>query len=71
MKVIRIYDYNRRDCTIDIKCEFCGNKEIGLTAYDDRNFWDNVISNFVCKACNKKGDGKQKIFPRYQDDVIV
>ena len=51
MKVIRIFDQHRRDCSIDIECEWCGNKQTYTSAYDDRNYWDNVVPSFKCSEC--------------------
>lgn len=53
MKVIKKYNQHRRDCHIDMECENCKEKETYTSAYDDRNFWDNVIPNWKCKKCNK------------------
>ena len=53
MKVIRKYDQYRRDCNIDMECEGCGSKKTYNSAYDDRNFWDNVVPNFKCDNCKK------------------
>jgi hypothetical protein len=53
MKVIRKYDQFRRDCKCDMECESCGEKQTYNSAYDDRNFWDNVVPSFKCKKCGK------------------
>lgn len=53
MKVLRVYDQYRRDCTCDLECEECGYKKTYRGAYDDRNFWDNVIPNYKCEQCGK------------------
>jgi len=53
MKVIRKYNQFRRDCWCDLECEGCGEKETGKSAYDDRNFWDNVVPSFKCGKCKK------------------
>lgn len=51
MKVLRKFDQYRRDCSVDLECEGCGYKETYTGAYDDRNFWDNVIPNTKCPKC--------------------
>jgi len=56
MKVLRKYDQYRRDCKCDLECENCGHKETGKSAYDDRNFWDNVIPNRGCGKCGKSSN---------------
>lgn len=53
MKVTRRYDQHRRDLSIDMECEGCGATETYDSAYDDRNFWDNVVPSFHCKQCGK------------------
>jgi len=53
MKVTKRYNQYRRDLCIDMECEGCGATETNITAYDDRNFWDNVVPNFKCKKCGK------------------
>jgi len=53
MRVVKKYDQHRRDCKIDMECEGCGNKETNNSAYDDRNFWDNVVPSFKCSECKK------------------
>ena len=56
MKVSRRYDQHRRDLTIDMKCENCKATDIYNSAYDDRNFWDNVVPDFKCKKCGKSSN---------------
>jgi len=53
MRVIKIYNQLRRDCFCDVVCEECGNLEKITRAYDDRNYWDNVIPHRKCSACSK------------------
>lgn len=53
MKVLKKYNQTRRDCYCDLVCEGCGHAETHISAYDDRNFWDNVIPNKNCKKCGK------------------
>ena len=53
MKVLRKYNQFRRDCTIDMECQGCGNKQTYDSAYEGRNFWDNVVPNFQCSKCGK------------------
>lgn len=53
MRVTKKYNQHRRDCTIDMKCEGCGNEQTYGGAYDDRNFWDNVVPNFKCDKCKR------------------
>ena len=53
MKVTKRYNQSRRDLSIDMECESCGETATYHGAYDDRNFWDNVVPSFNCKKCNK------------------
>jgi len=53
MRVIKRYDQFRRDLKINMECEGCGNKATYGSAYDDRNFWDNVVPNWKCEKCGK------------------
>jgi uncharacterized Zn finger protein len=53
MQVIKKYNQIRRDCHVDLECESCGNKKTLTGAYDDRNYWDNVVPSFKCEKCGK------------------
>ncbi len=59
MEVTKRYNQHRRDLYIDIKCESCGNERTVTCAYDDRNYWDNVVPNFKCEECNKSSNDLQ------------
>jgi transposase-like protein len=55
-----------------MECENCGAKETYENAYDDRNFWDNVIPDWKCKKCGKSTNNldiriKQHIKTRYPE----
>jgi len=75
MKVLRIYNQIRRDCDCDLECENCGNKKTYKDAYDDRNFWDNVVPSFKCEKCEKSsndlGTEKEHISTRYPEGMQV
>lgn len=53
MKVVKRYNQHRRDLSIDMECENCGASDSYAGAYDDHNFWVNVVPNFICKVCNE------------------
>jgi hypothetical protein len=53
MKVIKRYNQHRRDLSIDMECENCSEKQTYDGAYDDANFWQNVVPNFDCPKCGK------------------
>lgn len=75
MKVLIKYNQHRRDCWTDLECEGCGHKYTYKGAYDDRNFWDNVIPNKKCKACGKStndlGLKPQNIGTKYNEEEEV
>ncbi len=53
MKVIKKLRQHRRDCTVKLECENCGNVEIDDNAYDDWNYWNNVIPDRECTECGE------------------
>jgi hypothetical protein len=71
MKLIKKLNQFRRDCNAELKCENCEDIYLYKSAYDDRNFWDNVIPNFKCKKCGKSsidlGIVNKKIQTKYND----
>lgn len=75
MKVTRRFNQIRRDLSIDLECESCGNKETYGGAYDDRNFWDNVVPEMECGNCGKSTkdlEEKVEFMPtRYAQDEVV
>jgi len=56
MKVTKRYNQHRRDLSIDMVCEGCGEVDTYKSAYDDSNFWVNVVPNFNCKKCGKSSN---------------
>lgn len=75
MKTIKVYNQHRRDCDADFECEKCGAKDTTNSAYDDRNYWDNVVPNRKCKECGKStndlGIDKEFIQTKYPDGFQV
>ena len=75
MKVLKKYNQFRRDCWCDLECESCGTKETYKDAYDDLNFWDNVIPNRKCDKCGKStkdlGLEPEKILTKYSSDEVI
>lgn len=53
MKVTKRYNQHRRDLHIDLECESCHATDTDKRAYDDRNFWDNVVPDRKCPKCGK------------------
>ena len=56
MKATKRYDQHRRDLKIDMICESCGTKQNYERAYDDTNFWVNVVPNFKCPTCKQSSN---------------
>jgi transcription elongation factor Elf1 len=53
MKIKEIISQHRRDFTATFECEHCGH-EVVASGYDDANFHENVVPNFICPECSKK-----------------
>ena len=75
MRLIKKYNQNRRDCYIDIECEGCGHEAKEMEAYDDRNFWDNVLPDMKCEKRGKStkvlGLDVDVVHTRYPDGHVV
>ena len=54
MRVVKRYNQHRRDLHIDTVCEACGYQETIKSAYDDTNYWVNVVPNISCEQCGIK-----------------
>lgn len=52
MKIIKTYNWSRRDFTYDAECENCGTVEKAIGGYDDNNYMNNVLPQMVCNKCN-------------------
>lgn len=71
MRIKEITSQHRRDFTAILECQHCGAEEELISGYDDYNYHANVIPNFKCKKCGKKG-GKDKPFtPKYPEGMVV
>lgn len=75
MKVINRYNQHRRDLHIDIECEDCGNKDTVKNAYDDTNYWVNVVPGIKCKSCglssNDLGIRPESIGTKYPEGMEI
>lgn len=75
MKVTKRYNQHRRDLSIDMECEGCGSSATYKSAYDDTNFWENVVPNFKCEECGKSsndlGVSPQDIHTKYEAWEVV
>lgn len=43
MKIIKTYDWSRRDFSYDSRCEHCGNIEQHRGGYDDSNYYNVLV----------------------------
>lgn len=75
MKVIKKYNQFRRDCWCDVECEKCGKLKTYEDAYDDTNYWVNVIPNFKCEDCGESTNSLKleptKISLKYDPNQII
>ena len=77
MKIIRQYNWNRRDFCYDMKCEHCDHIVKNRSGYDDDNYYNNVMPQIKCPKCNESSDSKQseelqtKVIPRYDPNFIM
>ena len=64
----------RRDCEANVRCEKCGNEE-KISAYDDDNFWKNVLPNRPCSKCGEstisQGLTPKRVITKYTPDEVV
>ena len=75
MRVTKKYDQHRRDLHIDLECEGCGTTDTDSSAYDDRNYCDNVVPSFKCPKCgessNSLGSPKDIIGTKYSEGFQI
>lgn len=77
MKIIKTYNWNRRDFYYDAKCEHCEEITKDNGGYDDMNYYNNVVPNLKCPKClessNSKSTNEPKTItiPRYKSDAII
>ena len=75
MKLVNKISQHRRDCVIELKCEGCNSVVIDKYAYDDRNYWDNVIPARKCKDCGKStkdmGLDIEQVPTKYSSDEVI
>ena len=77
MKIIKQYNWSRRDFSYDAKCEHCENEEKHNGGYDDSNYYNNVIPRMTCGYCGESslskqcGELKSVITPKYDPNIII
>lgn len=62
MRVLRAYDFNRNDCTMDLQCEHCLHEVKVTSAYNDEFYRVKVVPTRHCPKCGKNSAGN--IMPR-------
>ena len=65
MKIVKTYNWHRRDFHFDALCEHCGNTQTHSDGYDDANYYENVIPNIKCKKCGESSTSK------VSDEVVL
>lgn len=75
MKLIKKMNQHRRDCDAEVQCEECGNVDIIRGAYDDSNYWINVLPSASCSKCGKStkdlGIEPEKVTTKYHQNQVV
>ncbi len=75
MKIKEKLSQYRRDFTVIMKCEFCGDEHKLTSGYDDENYYENVIPDMKCSKCkkstNSEGGTIDKIVPTIPKNVII
>lgn len=64
MKIIKSYNWNRRDFCYDSQCEHCNYIDKNNLGYDDDYYYNIVIPNIKCQICKKSTNSKQTDFPK-------
>ena len=77
MKIIKTYNWFRRDFTYDAKCEHCEHIEKGNSGYDDSNYYNNVVPDIKCQNCGESSNSKQSdelktiVIPKYNPNLTL
>ena len=72
MRIIKTYNWSRRDFTFDSECEHCGHTETDQSGYDDRHFHDHVMPSRQCSECGKTSpEGSEPRATRYPEGMLV
>ena len=77
MKIIKTFNWNRRDFSFVAKCENCQHEETHNAGYDDSNYYNNVIPSLECSNCKKSSNDlpknesipETKIIPKYNPNI--
>ncbi len=77
MKIIKTYNWNRRDFYFDAECEHCKEIMSQNSGYDDSNYYNNVIPDMECSTCKESSNSKSNeepktiTIPKYDSNIII
>lgn len=75
MKVTKRFNQHRRDLHIEVECEDCNATKTIKNAYDDTNYWVNVVPDMKCESCGKSssdlGIRPESIGTKYPEGMEV
>lgn len=77
MKIVKTYNWNRRDFCYDAECKHCGHTENNKSGYDDNNYYNNVIPDMKCSNCGESTNSKPTdapktiTIPKYDPNLII
>ena len=72
MRLVKTYNFHRRDFTGNFQCEHCDFITYSVSCYDDTNFHQNVIPAMVCPVCKLASPAGVPITqPRQRDDEVM
>jgi len=78
MKIIKTYNWNRRDFRYDAECEHCKHVEKNCSGYDDSNYYNNVVPDKKCGNCGESSNSKKIegvpetiVVPKYDPNITM
>ncbi|QMW06391.1 hypothetical protein [Spirosoma foliorum] len=75
MKILKTFNWLRRDFSATFECEACGHQQTDNSCYDDANFYINVIPDMKCEKCgestNSQGLTPYAVTPRYDPNITM
>jgi len=58
MKIIKTFNWNRRDFCAEMKCENCQHEQTESGMYDDVFYYENVVPQIKCINCGESTNSK-------------
>lgn len=75
MKIIKTYDWLRRDFSATLKCESCNHIQEHTACYDDGYYYSSVIPNIKCDKCGEStvsaGINPENTSPKHDPNLIM